>query len=93
MKTHHDTILRPRITEKSALAAETLNAYVFEIGPKATKAHVAKAIAELYKVVPVRVNIVKLPSKKVISKGKTGRTRAVKKAYVYLKKGDTIEIL
>ncbi len=93
MKTHHDTILRPRITEKSAVSAETLNAYVFEISKDATKQNVMKAIKELYKVEPVKVNIVKLPSKKVMSKGKVGSTRSVKKAYVYLKKGDKIEVL
>jgi ribosomal protein L23 len=39
------------------------------------------------------VNIVKLPAKKVLSKGKQGTTARIFKAYVYLKKGDKIESL
>ena len=41
---------------------------------------------------PVKVNIVNSKPKKVVSKGKVGQTRGFKKAYVYLKKGDTIDI-
>lgn len=85
-------ITRPRITEKAALVAETKNAYVFEVTAKATKKTIAEAIRGLYKVTPIKVNIVKLPSKKVMTRGKKGSTSEVRKAYVYLKKGDKIEL-
>ncbi len=84
-------ILRPRITEKANLVT-TGNVYTFEIDPSATKKDVARNIIELYKVTPVKVNITKNPAKNVMYKGKVGRTSAVKKAYVYLKAGDKIEI-
>lgn len=87
-----DVIKRPRITEKAAYSSELSNAYVFEIDANANKANVATAIKDLYNVTPIKVNIVKLPAKKVLSKGKRGKTSRVKKAYVYLKKGDKIEI-
>lgn len=83
---------RPRITEKATMQTER-NAYVFEIHADATKKAVAHAIFETYKVKPTRVNIVKTPAKKVIVRGKRGKTAAIKKAYVYLKKGDKIEII
>lgn len=87
------TILKkPRITEKAALLAETQGTYVFEVDAHATKINIAKAIKTLYKVEPLKVNIVKLPAKKVFSKGKRGMTAAVKKAYVVLKKGDKIDL-
>jgi len=87
-------IVKPRITEKAAYLAETKNAYPFEIHKDATKTDVAKAIAQIYGVVPVKVNIVKLLGKEVKSKkGQKGMTNAVKKAYVYLKKGDKIEFV
>lgn len=83
---------KPRITEKAALLAETKNTYVFEIGKAVTKPQVAKAVKTLYKVEPLKVNIVKLPAKKVFSRGKRGSTSSVRKAYVVLKKGDKIEL-
>ncbi len=85
-------LIRPRITEKAALVSDTLLAYVFEISRTATKNTVKRAVKTIYKVEPVKVNIVKLRPKKVFSKGKKGSTRGVVKAYVYLKKGDKIEI-
>lgn len=84
-------LIRPRITEKAALLSESVNVYSFEVASKSTKGSISNAIKEVYKVNPVKVNIVKLPSKKVLSKGKKGRTKSVTKAYVYLKKGDKIE--
>jgi len=84
----------PRITEKATFAAEN-GIYVFEIDLRATKKDVAGAVESLYKVKPVKVNITKIPSKSVQSRrrGKFGTTSKGKKAYVYLKKGDTIEIV
>lgn len=86
-------IKKPRITEKSGLQAESSNIYTFEVTAKANKKNVSKAIKEIYKVTPVKVNITNLPAKKVFSRGKTGRTSGVKKAVVYLKKGDKIEFV
>lgn len=85
-------LIRPRITEKSALLAETQNAYVFEIERNTTKGAVSKAIKEIYKVTPTKVNIVRLPAKKILSRGKKGLAKAIIKAYVFLKKGDKIEL-
>ena len=84
-------IKKPRITEKSGIQAETTGVYTFEVTAEANKKNVAKAVKELYKVTPVKVNIVNLPVKKVFSKGKIGRKSGIKKAVVYLKKGDKIE--
>ncbi len=85
------TILRPRITEKATMLAE-MNVYTFEVTKEATKASVAREIMSMYKVTPVKVNIITNPGKKVVMKGKVGRSSGVKKAAVYLKKGDTIDI-
>lgn len=85
-------LLRPRITEKAAhLSAK--NVYTFDVEMSATKGDVAKAIESVYRVKPVKVNLVKNQGKKVRLRTRRGfGTRAgVKKAYVYLKKGDRIE--
>lgn len=87
-------LLRPRITEKATASAEH-QAYVFEIDQHATKRDVMDAVKHFYNVTPIKVNIVNLPRKRRISR--TSRTRgvtaAVRKAYIYLKAGDTIEIV
>lgn len=85
------TIKKPRITEKATFSAEK-GAYIFEIVQDATKATVAKAIEALYKVVPRKVNIVRNPAKVVFVRGKVGKKQAVKKAIVFLKKGDKIDL-
>ena len=86
-------IKKPRITEKSGLKAEMAGVYTFEITDKANKKSVAKAVKELYKVTPVKVNITNLPAKKIFARGKLGRKSGVRKAVVYLKSGDKIEFV
>lgn len=85
------TIKKPRITEKATFSAEK-GAYIFEIVQDANKASVAKAIEALYKVVPRKVNIVRNPAKTVFVRGKVGKKQAIKKAIVFLKKGDKIDL-
>ena len=85
-----DTLIRPRVTEKASFAAEA-NIHTFEISSKAGKKEVAEAIKAYYKVSPIKIRIVRNPAKKVFIKGKKGVKAGVKKAYVYLKKGDKME--
>lgn len=84
-------ILRPRITEKATILSEKNNVYVFEVNTKATKPLVEKAIRALYSVSPEKVTMVRNPAKSVIVRGKPGMKGGVKKAYVFLKKGEKIE--
>lgn len=88
-----DIIIRPRITEKSGMASESLNIFTFEVGKNATKPAIAKAIKAIYKVTPLKVRTISLPRKKVFVRGKNGIQSSVKKALVYLKKGDKIEFV
>ena len=85
-------IVRPRVTEKATMSAES-GVYVFEVSKTSTKAKIAKAIAGMYKVTPTKVRVVSLPAKNVFVRGKWGVKSGIKKAYVYLKKGDKIEII
>lgn len=86
-----EVIKKARITEKAAVSAEK-GKYVFEIFDSATKASVAAAVKELYKVTPIAVNIARTPAKKISRRGKVGVKKGVIKAYVTLKKGETIEL-
>lgn len=85
-------ILSPRITEKSALQSETKNVYVFNVKGDATKKSIIASIKVEYKVTPVRVNMTAVPSKQKFVRGNWGVKKGGKKAYVYLKKGDKIEV-
>lgn len=87
-------IVRPRVTEKATLQSERdPRVYVFEVASAATKATVANAINALYKIVPEKVRIVNTKRSRVFVRGKRGHTVGFKKAYVYLKKGDKLEII
>lgn len=85
-------IVRPRITEKSGILSQG-GVYTFEIANNANKDAVAKAMNALYKVKPVKVAIVNLPSKNVFVRGKKGTVSGIRKAVVTLKKGDKIDFI
>ncbi len=87
-----DIILRPRITEKAGIMSENLNMYTFEVEKNASKPSIARAIKSLYKVTPLKIRTISLPRKKVFVRGKIGMQSSVKKALVYLKKGEKIAI-
>lgn len=74
------------------MANEAFNVFTFEVEKNATKPTIAKAIETLYKVTPLKIRTINLPSKKVFVRGKHGKQSAVKKALVYLKKGDKINL-
>ena len=86
-------LVRPRITEKASLLAETNNVYSFEIEKSATKHTVMRAIKEMFNVIPRKVTVVNLPRKKVMVRGKLGYKGGGKYARVFLKKGEKIEIV
>jgi len=87
-------LLEPRITEKGAYLS-AMGAYVFNVAKTATKHDVAAAVKRIYKVTPRKVTTVRVPSKVVQTRGtnRMGATVSGKKAYVYLKKGETIDIV
>lgn len=87
-----DIIKNPRVTEKASNVFEQ-NVYTFDIAQSANKTEIKKAIFELYKVKPVKVNVLPVPDKHIISRGRSGVKSGGKKALVYLKKGDKIEFI
>ena len=89
-----DVIRFPWFSEKAFLGTEQ-GVYVFAVPPAATKYEVAAAIEKLYGVTPRKIRMVNLPAKKVSMRTRRGvGTRARRhKAYVYLKKGETIEFV
>lgn len=84
-------LIRPRITEKASMQAEH-NAYIFEVSTTASKKDIALAVESYYKVAPIKVRTVTIPAKTVFVRGHRGVKAGSKKAYVFLKKGDKLEI-
>lgn len=86
------TILRhARITEKASMH-QGLGVYTFNVARSATKRDVMQAVRAIYSVTPLKVRVVSIPvkSRRNARSGKIGMTGGGKKAYVYLKKGETI---
>ncbi|MFH1413085.1 MAG: 50S ribosomal protein L23 [bacterium] len=84
-------LLKPLITEKGS-SLNTINKYVFEVAPKANKVEIAKAVNEIYGVMPSKVNIIKMQGKKVRRGRISGKRRDWKKAVVSLPKGKSINV-
>ncbi len=82
-----------RITEKATMQ-QGGSVYTFDVSVSATKREIIAAVRALYQVTPEKVAIVVIPSKvrRNVRTGKMGRKQGGKKAYVYLKKGETITI-
>lgn len=86
-------LLKPMITEKAIGSAER-GAYVFEVHQDATKIDVREAVESIFKVTPQKINIVRrrpVAVRKML-RGVRGQSRGYKKAFVFLKKGDRIEL-
>ena len=89
---HAATLIKPRITEKATTLSKE-GTYVFNISARAGKREVSEAVQIYYKVSPKKIRIVHLPSKNKTVRGIPGSIASVKKAYVFLKKGEKIEVL
>lgn len=90
----HTTILKhARITEKASMHQGS-GVYTFDVSERATKRDIIRAVQSLYKVKPVKVALARVPAKKVrhMRTGKLGTKQGGKKAYVYLKPGDSISL-
>lgn len=87
----YDVIRRPVVTEKSTLVGQN-NAVVFEVRPDADKPLIKKAVEILFDVGVKAVNIAVTKGKVKRFRGRSGKRRDVKKAYVTLEKGNFIDV-
>ena len=84
-------IIAPRVTEKASMQSSN-NVYTFVVTQNATKHDLLEEIKKEYKVTPRAINIINLPRRGVFVRGKFGFQARIKKAVVFLKKGDTINL-
>lgn len=88
----HEIIRAPWLSEKALLSTEH-GVYTFSVPLRASKTEIAGAIKELYNVEPRAVRVVNVVGKRKAMRTRrgTGQRSARRKAYVYLKTGDTIQ--
>ena len=84
-------LLAPHVTEKTSLAMQNHNQYVFRVRREATKVDVRQAVELMFDVKVKGVQVVNEPGKKRRFGRLTGRTQDWKKAYVSLQQGQTID--
>ena len=91
MKSAHDVIIRPIITEAS-MSRLAYKKYTFEVASDANKIDIKKAIEEIFKVEVDKVNTISVKSKNKRVGYHLGKTSEWKKAIVTLKEtSKTIE--
>ncbi len=87
----YDVIRQPIITEKATMASEN-NAVVFEVAISANKPQIKEAVESLFNVKVKAVNTSITKGKVKRFKGQLGKRKDVKKAYVTLEEGNTIDV-
>ena len=87
----YDIIIAPVMSEKSLNAMGTNNQYVFEVAKHATRTDVKQAVELAFKVTVEKVNILNQLGKSKRTRNTLGKRSDVKKAYVTLAAGHTID--
>lgn len=92
MKTIHEVILAPVVSEKSYDLIEFQNKYTFEVDPRANKHEIRRAVEELFDVRVEKVNTMNRQGKRKRYGWKVGKRSDVKRAVVQLALGDSIDL-
>jgi large subunit ribosomal protein L23 len=87
----YEVIRRPVVTEKSTLGSEH-NQVTFQVPLDASKPEIKAAVEELFKVKVKAVNTLRQQGKVKRFRGIRGRRPAIKKAFVTLVEGHSIDI-
>ncbi|MEO8016988.1 MAG: 50S ribosomal protein L23 [Pseudomonadota bacterium] len=84
-------LIAPHITEKTSLAMQNNNSYAFRVLRESTKPEVKAAVELMFGVKVAKVNLVNETGKTRRMGKVQGRTQDIKKAYVRLAPGQTID--
>ena len=88
---HYDVIRKPIITEKATMASEN-RAVVFQVAMDSTKPQIKEAVEAVFGVKVKAVNTTITKGKVKRFKGRLGERSNLKKAYVTLEEGNTIDV-
>ena len=91
MKYAHEILQRPIVTEKSMIAREANNQFVFKVNPSANKLDIANAVEKAFSVKVLEVRTIQVMGKKKRRGRIVGKRADWKKAIVRLAEGDSIK--
>jgi large subunit ribosomal protein L23 len=86
-------LLAPHVSEKSTVAADKHNQYVFKVVTDATKPEIKSAVEQMFNVQVDGVQVVNVAGKTKRFGRMQGRRNDWKKAYVTLKSGQEIDFM
>lgn len=87
----YDVIRKPVITEKATMVSEN-GAVVFEVAIDSNKPQIKEAVETLFDVKVKAVNTTITKGKAKRFRGHLGKRKDIKKAYVTLEEGNTIDV-
>lgn len=85
-------ILSPHISEKSTVAVEDDNQYVFKVASDASKPEIKQAVEMLFNVKVGRVQVLNVKGKTKRFGTREGMRKGWKKAYVTLQEGQELDL-
>ncbi len=92
MKSPHEIIIRPLVTEKGTWLTEAVNQYLFKVARDANKVEIAGAVEKLWPVSVLSVRTQNVRGK-IKRRGRhLGKKPNWKKAMVTLAEGDSIDL-
>ncbi len=83
----------PIVSEKTSRIQEKSNQFAFEVASTATKEDVKKAVESLFNVTVTSVNVLNVKGKTKAFRGRLGVRGALRKAYISLKEGQSIDVV
>ena len=86
----YEIIRSPLVSEKSTFISQ-FNYYVFKVSPSSSKKEIKNAVENIFKVEVKSVNTLNQKGKKKRFRGKVGVRAGIKKAFVKLAEGQTID--
>jgi large subunit ribosomal protein L23 len=87
----YSILLKPLLTERTAMLKDVLNQYTFQVATDANKSEIKRAVETLFKVKVDKVRTMNCGGKMRRMGRFEGRRADTKKAIVSLKKGQKIE--
>lgn len=84
-------ILGPHVSEKASVVAEINNQVVFKVTQDATKPEIKTAVEQLFEVKVEGVQVVNIKGKRKRNRFGFGNRSGVRKAYVRLQEGQSID--
>ena len=87
----YQVLLAPRMTEKTVLAAESSNQYVFKVAKTASKSDIKNAVQTLFEVKVDRVQTANVKGKQKNFSRRSGQRSDWKKAYIRLAEGHSLD--